>query len=63
MLQSSLHYKQADCKIFKMRDLQVYVHSEIFAKDKAMHEYDGDESWIYPPPNSTGDMVLKEVCE
>ena len=61
---SSKNYKQGDCKLFRLKYLSVFFHTQ------PMGGGTGDTSplpeshkdWKYPPPNSTLEFILKTVC-
>ena len=57
-------YSQVDCKLFRFKRLSFSFHKE------PMGGGTGDISaplgengnWIYPSPNSIGELILKQVC-
>jgi hypothetical protein len=58
---SSKLYMQGDCKLFRFKSLSWSFHKE------PMGGGTGDvntqkQDWTYPPPNSSGEIVLKQVC-
>ena len=55
-------YQQGDCKLFRFKDLSRSFHKEpmgagIGEPNTPPHK------WIYPPPNSVVESVLKSVCD
>ena len=55
-------YKQGDCKKFRFKVLTIYFYKKPMGMGKA--DYDTpDKEWTYPPPNSSIEIILKEVCK
>ena len=54
-------YKQVDCKLFRFKDLSFSSHKEPMGRGSG-EPYTPPEKWIYPPPNSSGEIILKSVC-
>jgi len=59
---SSRVYQQIDCEVFRGRGLSWSYHQERMGKDE--NEITPEKpQWVYPPPNSAVEFVLKSVCQ
>ena len=61
--QSGIIYKQADCKLFKVKDLQTSVYPKIHGMGKKIMEFQNDSDWKYPVPNTVMHIILNRICE
>jgi len=61
---SAKTYHQGDCKLFRFKHLTVYFHKEpIGGGDGKIIYPTNSDKWMYPPPNSPTEYVLKSVCD
>ena len=60
---SSKVYLQGDCKLFRFMYLSYSFHKEPMGGGIANNLSSPPDKWEYPLPNSTGERVLKKVCE
>jgi hypothetical protein len=54
-------YAQADCNVFRFKYLSFFVHTEPMGVGDG-HEATIEQKWLYPVPDSSYEIVLKEVC-
>jgi len=61
---SSKVYNQGDCKLFRYKWLSLSFHKEPMGKGIGDRiEIPGKhKDWIYPPPNTANETILKSVC-
>jgi hypothetical protein len=59
---SSRIYKQVDCKLFRFKDLSFIFRKEPMGGGTGDTYNDPDKEWNYPSPNSSGESILKQVC-
>jgi hypothetical protein len=55
-------YKQGDCKLFRFKALSFSHHNQPMGQGTGDSNSPKNPEWIYPPPNSTFEVVLKSVC-
>ena len=55
-------YNQGDCKLFRHKYLSFSFHKEPMGVGTGEMLNEPDKEWTYPPPNSSGETVLKQVC-
>ena len=55
-------YSQGDCKLFRYKDLSESYHKEPMGRGNGDRDSPKNPKWKYPPPNSSGETVLKTVC-
>ena len=55
-------YKQAECKLFRVKHLSFSFHKEPMGNGTADTSNSIDKDWFYPPPESPAETVLKLVC-
>ena len=55
-------YQQGDCKLFRYKTLSTSFHKEPMGGGSGKSFTYNDNDWKYPPPNSSGETILKEVC-
>ena len=62
---SAIMYKQGDCKLIRVKYVSASFHKEPMGEGtgEILNVPDKDREWIYPPPNSSEEYVLKTVCE
>ena len=58
-------YKQADCKMFRYKDLSGSFHKEPMGggDGKVSEPPEHLKGWIYPPPDTVAEFILKAVCQ
>ena len=56
-------YIQGDCKRFRFKNLSATFHKEPMGGGTVDRNSPQNPEWVYPPPNSTGEAILKSVCE
>ena len=61
---SSKFYQQGDCKLFRSKVLSISFHKEPMGGGTGLIEepYEKLKNWLYPPPNTSVETILKEVC-
>ena len=61
---SDKKYNQGDCKLFRFKGLGLFLHKEPMGSGtgELMTIPKKYKVWIYPPPNSVFEPILKEVC-
>jgi len=55
-------YYQGDCKLFRIKGLSVFYYKEPMGEGISEADNSPNE-WAYPPPKSSGEIILKSVCE
>ena len=55
-------YKQADCKLFRMKDVSASFHKEPMGGGPGESVNAENPKWEYPPPNTIGESMLKLAC-
>ena len=60
---SSKVYKQADCEMFRLKVLSFVAYNEPMGNGSGSAPYVPEPEWYYPSPNSSGEILLKRVCE
>ena len=56
------HYQQGDCKLFRFKILTLVHHNQPMGLDTGKTSNQKNPEWMYPPPNSSGEDILKSVC-
>ena len=56
-------YKQVDCKKFRYKFLSGSFHKEPMGGGTGETLNTPDKDWNYPPPDSSGEIILKTVCQ
>ena len=60
---SSKTYLQGDCKLFRYKGLSYSFHKEPMGGGTGdVYSNKPDKDWTYPPPNTSGETILKSVC-
>ena len=59
---SSKRYQQGDCKLFRLKFLSYVHHKQPMGRDTGDSYSPKNPEWIYPPPNSIDEYILKSVC-
>ena len=62
---SAKTHKQGDCKLFRYKFLSGVFYEEPMGRGVGHSPPVPEEfkDWKYPPPNSSGESILKSVCE
>jgi len=55
-------YLQGDCKLFRYKYLSFSFHNEPMGEGTGDISHSKNPNWEYPPPNSTNEYILKQVC-
>ena len=58
---SNQSYNQGDCTLFRFKSLSVSFHEKPMGKGNGERQ-NFDKKWIYTPPNSVIETILKSVC-
>jgi hypothetical protein len=62
-MRSAIIYKQGDCKLLRFRVLSFFSYNISMGKGTPSSFIKTPEKeWRYPPPNSSGEYILKDVC-
>ena len=59
---SGKSYAQGDCKLFRFKYLSFSFHKEPMGRGTGDSNSPKNPEWIYPPPNSSMETILKSVC-
>ena len=59
---SSKVYNQGDCKLFQFKRLSFSYHNEPMSGGTAETHNPKNPEWVYPPPESIMETILKTVC-
>jgi len=59
---SSKTYVQSDCKHFKLKNLSFNFYKKPMGAGKTETYTPKNSEWMYPPPYSTFELILKSVC-
>ena len=59
---SSKSYTKGDCKLFRYSNLSHSFHIEPMGLGTGDVREPAKKGWVYPPPNSIMETVLKSVC-
>ena len=54
-------YSQGDCEMFRYKGLSASYHKQPTGKGSGTYQT-RDNEWYYPPPNSAGEVKLRQVC-
>ncbi len=60
--QSAAAYTQADCKVYRHKNLTLIFYKEQMGKGPGK-EIEGLDKWKYPAPNTIGYSALNYICE
>ena len=55
-------YQQGDCKLFRYKNLSYSFHKEPMGGGTGDVQEPVKKGWRYPPPNSSMEIILKQVC-
>jgi hypothetical protein len=58
---SDQKYEQGDCKLFRFKILSATFHKVPMGGGNGENQTNA-QGWIYPPPNSIIEKILKSVC-
>ena len=56
------HYVQGDCEIFRFKYLSLVFHRQPMGRDIGRTVNPENPGWDYPPPDTSGESILKSVC-
>ena len=56
-------YFQGDCKLFRFKYLSGSGYKEPMGKGTSKTYTSLPDKWVYPPPNTPGEVILKSVCD
>ena len=59
---SSKVYSQGDCKLFRIKVLSFSFHKEPMGGGTGDSNSPKNPEWVYPPPDSVAETILKKVC-
>jgi hypothetical protein len=59
---SNKMYNQVDCKLFRYKALSFSFHKEPMGGGTGESNSPKNPEWRYPPPNSSYELILKQVC-
>ena len=59
---SGKKFTHGDCKLFRFKNLSYSFHKEPMGGGTGKIDKSPDKEWRYPPPNSSVEGILKEVC-
>ena len=59
---SSKVYIQADCRLFRYKNLVYHFHKEPMGRGPSNVSEPVKEGWRYPSPGSLKEIILKSVC-
>ena len=61
---SNQSYYQGDCKLFRGKTLTEYYFMDQMGRGtrKVWNLTERQKQWMFPPPNSPGESILKSVC-
>ena len=60
---SSMMYKQLDCSIFRYKRLNIIIHKDSMGEGEVVMEWDPEDKWTYPPPDTISDKIHYKICE
>jgi hypothetical protein len=55
-------YIQGDCELFRFKNLSFSFHKEPMGSGIADAQEPEKNGWVYPPPNSAAESMLKSAC-
>ena len=55
-------FRQIDCKLSRFKVLRYSFHEATMGRGKGRILTAKQPDWDYPPPNSSGALILKSVC-
>jgi hypothetical protein len=56
-------YRQGDCKQFRTRGVHATLYKQSMGRGYGDSHIPTISQWIYPPPNTSLEEILKTVCE
>ena len=57
-------YKQGDCEMFRYKNLSYSFYKTPMGEGVIfLSDSNPNPEWVYPPPNSVAEIILKGVCE
>jgi hypothetical protein len=58
---STKRYNQGDCKLFRIKTLTFFAHTEPMVGGTGS-QFTPPDKWSYPSPNSMNEAIIKRVC-
>ena len=55
-------YNQGDCEMFRFKNLSFSFHKQPMGEGSGNADSPPNPEWMYPPPKTPLEMLLKEVC-
>jgi len=59
---SAKTYIQGDCELFRLKNLSFSWHKQPMGGGTGHVTEPNKKGWIYPPPESSSEDILKTVC-
>ena len=61
---SDKKYNQGDCKLFRVKSLSLFLHRKQMGggSGEIISIPEDYKVWIYPPPKSIFEIILKSIC-
>ena len=59
---SSKVYHQSECEMFRLKMISVLFHKQPMGEGSVETYSPPNPEWMYPPPTSAYEIILKEVC-
>ena len=56
-------YNQGDCEMFRFKNLSFSFHKQPMGEGSGNADSPPNPEWMYPPPNTPIEIMLKRVCE
>ena len=56
-------YNQGDCKVLRYKRLSYSFHKQPMGEGSGNADSPPNPEWMYPPPNTPIEIMLKRVCE
>ena len=60
---SEINYRQVDCKLYRYKFLRGELYEKNMGKGNSLSTNSGIDEWIYPLPDTIGEVVLQLVCD
>jgi hypothetical protein len=59
---SASGYQETDCKLFRKKTLTENYFTDQMGRGTSKTDNKKNPEWVYPPPNSVIEVILKSVC-
>ena len=59
---SSKVYHQSECEMFRLKMISISNHKQPMGEGSGETYSPPNPEWLYPPPTSAYEIILKEVC-